>query len=570
MSLFASTALSLRAFDVSSRTFFSIIFSVSLILTAWFTFQVLSLTGLTTALPLGDYIGIIIRYDGLMTGRLNLLDFFFMKHADHNHFSAYFLGFLDIVFNNGRQHLLLWTLIFCHVFVFFFYLFITSKLIDYFIFPIIMSFAAGQIFGLYSAEVWVYPFQVVLASFRLLLVVGLALTCLAFFCTGAVGMIYFSLGMMFLLMAALSHGSGIAVFPLVILLFMMMFRDLSVRMRNDYIIIMIVPLLLFALHGWFYRPATSFTNIIGDIPVSEIANVPLYVGFLLGHHFLFKQSHALQTAVGLGGIIVLAVSIVWILLNRKSLVEDRHAWMRLFLMGWGLFSLGSALLSVLLNLGYMDFRGIPQATNEYFLASRYAVTTSGFWLATVALAASTARQFSSRVGHSALMTFLAISVGTTIVHSTSLRQGWVNMLTDQNETEAAVRCDVWQQWEPHELEQKLHLPPGMYPAGAAVLQSQKHYNLGPYASPCRSRVPLNISDMNWNHGVGIAFSGTVVLNNPENRMNLVPGRVVTFREGTRRAVVKQETSGIYLNIFFEGEPLDGEGVGYPHEFEIMP
>jgi hypothetical protein len=144
------------------------------------------------------------------------------------------------------------------------------------------------------------------------------------------------------------------------------------------------------------------------------------------------------------------------------------------------------------------------------------------------------------------------------------------MLTDQHVTEAAVRCDVWQQWEPHELEQKLHLPPGMYAVGAAVLQSQKHYKLGPYASACRSRVPLNLSDMNWNHGVGIAFSGIVVLNSPENRMSLVPGRIVNFRDGTRKAVVKQETSEMYLNIFFEGEPLDAGKVGYPHEFEIMP
>ncbi len=543
--------------------------SLSVLVVLWLIYQISSLVVLVTKLPLSDYVEVLGRYDELMSGKLNIFDFFFLKHVDHNHFFVYLLGLLDIYFNSGRQTLLLYWTIASNSIVFIYFFIIIRKVVDTFTLAFAATFAASQVFGIHTAEIWAFPFQVVLASFRLFLVLGLSLVCLGLVHPRSNGPVYFAPGIALLLIAALSHGSGVMIFPLIALVVALMFQRIPSGLRKYYVLSMIIPLILFLLHNALYPPATSFIKIFTNIPVMEFPNVPVYLSFLLGYYFLYLNSEALNIAAGLGGIILLLYFCLNFLI-KKGRYYGGIVWWELFFLLWGIFSLGGALLSVLINLGYMDFRGVEHATYTYFLASRYSVTTSGFWLPVVALTLSAVRRRGSRLASASAMSALAASVTLSVLNSASIRYGWQNAWAEQSVTEAAIRCDVGPQLEPHDLEQKLYLPKGMYEAGISSLAIQKNYKLGPFASTCRQRAPVAVSDVNWNRGVGRVFAGLLVFRSGENTEALTPGRSIKFHDGTQRKILNREIDSIYLRIILDGEPLDGDVVGYPHEFEIVP
>ena len=79
----------------------------------------------------------------------------------------------------------------------------------------------------------------------------------------------------------------------------------------------------------------------------------------------------------------------------------------------------------------------------------------------------------------------------------------------------------------------------------------------------------NLSDQNWTLGVAKNWAGFFVKNTDDNKKNLSIGKKVRFANGSIRNIVKQESSGEYLNIFLDGQPLDGMLVGYPKEIKIF-
>lgn len=81
--------------------------------------------------------------------------------------------------------------------------------------------------------------------------------------------------------------------------------------------------------------------------------------------------------------------------------------------------------------------------------------------------------------------------------------------------------------------------------------------------------PYNLSDINWINGVAINFAGFFVANTEPNKSEFVPGKVVRFANGQTRKIIRQDISGPFVNILFDGEPLDGSLVGHPHKIEII-
>lgn len=81
--------------------------------------------------------------------------------------------------------------------------------------------------------------------------------------------------------------------------------------------------------------------------------------------------------------------------------------------------------------------------------------------------------------------------------------------------------------------------------------------------------PFNLTDKNWINGVSRSFVGFFVSNTLPNRKEFTLGNKVRFINGQTRKILRQEASGLYLNIYLDGEVLNGALVGYPNKLEII-
>jgi hypothetical protein len=68
--------------------------------------NLLLLCGTPSDLPIGDYRSVFQRYLDLMDGKIDLADYTFLKHVDHNHSLVYLAGLADINLFGGRLFLL--------------------------------------------------------------------------------------------------------------------------------------------------------------------------------------------------------------------------------------------------------------------------------------------------------------------------------------------------------------------------------------------------------------------------------------------------------------------------------
>ncbi len=80
---------------------------------------------------------------------------------------------------------------------------------------------------------------------------------------------------------------------------------------------------------------------------------------------------------------------------------------------------------------------------------------------------------------------------------------------------------------------------------------------------------FNLTDQNWVNGVARNWAGFFVRNTMKNRNSLTPGKAIKFAGDHSRSITRQEDGGYFLNIFLNGNPLDGNILGFPHKFEIQ-
>jgi hypothetical protein len=78
----------------------------------------------------------------------------------------------------------------------------------------------------------------------------------------------------------------------------------------------------------------------------------------------------------------------------------------------------------------------------------------------------------------------------------------------------------------------------------------------------------DLTDRNWVNGVARDWAGFFVRSSIPNRERLIRGKKIHFADGQVRTIIRQEDGGSFLNIFLDGQPLDGNIVGYPHKFEV--
>jgi peptidoglycan/LPS O-acetylase OafA/YrhL len=84
-----------------------------------------------------------------------------------------------------------------------------------------------------------------------------------------------------------------------------------------------------------------------------------------------------------------------------------------------------------------------------------------------------------------------------------------------------------------------------------------------------NNTPYDITDDNWNGGVGRHNASFLVTSSKANVATYQTGMRVTLGGSDVREIVSAEASGPYLNVRLNGEILSGEASGFPHKIVIM-
>ena len=86
---------------------------------------------------------------------------------------------------------------------------------------------------------------------------------------------------------------------------------------------------------------------------------------------------------------------------------------------------------------------------------------------------------------------------------------------------------------------------------------------------CPENTAYNLTDNNWINGVGINLTGFMVSNSLANIDKYQVGNFVRFSNGDNRQIIRVQQVQKYLNIFANGEPLNGKQIGFPNTIEVL-
>jgi len=78
-----------------------------------------------------------------------------------------------------------------------------------------------------------------------------------------------------------------------------------------------------------------------------------------------------------------------------------------------------------------------------------------------------------------------------------------------------------------------------------------------------------ITDDNWAYSIARRFAGFLVPNTQAFIDQYKAGKFVIFPDGASRVITRVEPSGPYLNIYFDGNPLDPGKVGMPTKLVVV-
>jgi hypothetical protein len=84
-----------------------------------------------------------------------------------------------------------------------------------------------------------------------------------------------------------------------------------------------------------------------------------------------------------------------------------------------------------------------------------------------------------------------------------------------------------------------------------------------------STQPYNLSDVNWQKGIGKNWAGFFVINTPNNINLYKVGRQIKFITGDIRTINNVIVGENFVNIYLTGKVLDGDIVGFPNRVEVL-
>ena len=434
--------------------------------------------------PISDYGALLERYSLYREGKLSLWQLLLLKQVNHNHFFVFLLGFLDIELFKGSKILLVSATAISNLMVLTIIIWFlkTSNQLRIVEIATLATFVCVQIYTFLGGEIWLYPFQAVLATFRLFLVLSILLFCLSItkeklrfriLLLGIMGVTTF--------LASISHGGGILLLP--ILLF---FSVVLKQKKQVFIMIGLLGLLvIYELNS----PSLSLGKLSSvQILQNSFQNFSTLIDkffYVLGYYSGFGEILDKPLLSKLIGLIGIAFYFLLISLSIQEWVRRRAiSSVYLFFSIWSLFSLLGAVMSVMTNIGYAETRN-AEMTHSYFLASRYTVTISGFWISIVCWFVFAARDSRVRFLNTGL---LAVFKPLLVISSLIV---WLNgmlwlsvgkpLYRDFISGEAAAKASVLENLNGDESTRLLGLPAGSYEAVGNLIKTQQTYSIGSFA-----------------------------------------------------------------------------------------
>lgn len=517
----------------------------------WLTFP-------PTELPISDYVSVLNRFEFFQRGEMSLGDFVLTKHVDHNHALIYLLSAIDIWVAAGRQWVLYGVSLLSHGAVFLLFISVGMRLVRGSVAAAaFVIFTATQLFAVFGGETWMFPFQAVLPSFRIIFLAGLLLYCATVTGTYKSGWALFA-SLCLLLIASLSHGSGLFVFLAAL--------SVAAISRNWVAALWtLVAVGVFAIDSAVYPPANSVTHQAFVVLAADLWLPIYYTASLLGTMFAWGADEWVQMVLGFAGIAFFAFYAVQIALIDRS----RWNWITAFMVAVAGFGLAGTFSGVVLNLFYMPIRGIDEATPSYFVASRYLETTSNFWIGLAGMVFSRTGKF----GHVAVVSALCLSVLGAVTTAEADWRFW-RSIYDRMQLALPIIASGESNISDALITETLFLPPGMAPAGRAALAFQQANRLGYFADPDAaaeeaSSTPSHFTDENWDRGVLRGGADILVTNTEANRQALRSGMVINIGGESRLIAGTPVESGLFLRVPLSGSPLNPGNAGYPNKFAVQ-
>lgn len=346
---------------------------------------------------------------------------------------------------------------------------------------VLITFACASIYSYVGSELWVYPFQVVLTSFRLLFVISVLLFSLSLKKDSfrpKIPLLMLMAASIFL--TSIAHGSGIIFIPF------LLFISVLWRKKQHVIILsfLLGLLIIYELH----TPPLASTLSSSEILLRSLQHPGILMSrtlYLLGYYAGLKRILIIEFSpilIGILGIILYGATVSAISLeaNRKQSLNPIH----LFFMIWAGFALIGTMMSVMTNIGYAELRN-NEMTYGYFLASRYSVTVSGFWIGTLSLAVIQLREFFlSKLSfqHSNTISLSLIGLSLVVwINGIGHLDTWKRFHQDFLAGEVALQSLALDSLPLEESAKLISVPAIARADIKALVRIQQKYRLGPFA-----------------------------------------------------------------------------------------
>jgi hypothetical protein len=509
---------------------------------------------------LSDYESVIRRLELLFQGELSLWKFLSTKQINHNHFFVFLLAYLDYFWFASSQKLLVVATFLSNIALLAVVVtvFWQSKVRTSLLISLFTLYAASHIFSYLGAETFIFPFQAVLSTYRLFLILTIFLFCLP--SAGKRVSLPLLAYVLLLFLTSISHGSGIITAPSLLV------ASLILR-KWPHAIATALTLTLFSL----YQAASPSQSEMGlsSVVFSAVPHLGLVASrslYVLGYYSgagLFTRDPMPSLVVGLVGFLLFVGFALRFLL--LSIRNHQHQRAELFFVIWGAFGLVGSLMSVVMNIAYAPSRGI-EMDYAYFLASRYQITTAGFWVSLGGLLALWCYESRRRAVRIFAASVLAVGAITSWCGGILSLPLWSGSQTQFLYGEVALRTGVLFHLPPLVATQLMALPPGFekaIPSLASILRSR---GLGPFSKAVENETKEQVYSPK---GVSVPIASYEYL---ENGFTLVRGTLpMSWTEALRFSarpapLVNERREIVGLVVFNEAPYLTHQSMEAPHFF----
>lgn len=326
-----------------------------------------------------DAWGMVLRYQSLLEGKMSFFDYVFMRHGNHPHAIMYLLGYLDIIWFYGTLNSLQ---IASLIFALLSYLGFQLILIQDKNLPLMAKFylsllIAAFVFNACMLPMWILPFQVVIASVRILFIAALILILFSIYTPSSNSNLSLSLGLICAWLAAAAYGNGFLIFPAILAI------TLSLRRFKAFYWSVATMLSFFAFVALLQRTRSplALQHVLKALSL-DYAGIMYYAMVYIGGGLVRIPEHTFIAGL-IGTILASAVLIEFTWRAWKKPISLTP--LQLFFIAYLLIIFGSAFLVTIYYHALSYVIVLHKIDTNYFMAGRYFINSSVFWLSLLIL-----------------------------------------------------------------------------------------------------------------------------------------------------------------------------------------